>query len=544
MTRPPRARAATYGTRGSRVAAGIAIAIPCAFIAVFFAYPVASILGRGLAPNGALDLDPLRRVFTDPTQRGVVWFTVWQAALSTVLTLVLALPGAYVLARLRFPGRSLVRALVTIPFVMPTVLVASAFLALGVPRSLGAILLAHVFFNYAVVVRVVGELWRHLDPQEEDAARMLGASRLRVFREITLPALRPGIVAAATITFLFCFTSFGVILFLGGPTRSTIETEIYRQTTRFLDLPLAAALSIVQLAAVIALLWLVGRFQRGASVPRRLRAAREVEHRPRSIADRVLLVTNLTVMATLLALPLGELVVRSLTPPSGPGFGYYRALGTVRAGSTLFVAPLDAVGNSLRFAVVATVIAVTVGGLAAWAGVRTRSRWLEGALALPLGISAVTLGFGFLIALDEPPLDLRGSQWLVPLAQALVAIPFVVLLTAPVLRAIDPRMRDAATMLGASPARVRRAVDLPIAARALFVAAAFAFAISLGEFGATTFVARPDTPTIPIVVYRLLGQPGDVSFGAAMAASCILMLLVALAVLAGDRVRAGRLGEF
>ena len=269
MTRPPRARAATYGTRGSRVAAGIAIAIPCAFIAVFFAYPVASILGRGLAPNGALDLDPLRRVFTDPTQRGVVWFTVWQAALSTVLTLVLALPGAYVLARLRFPGRSLVRALVTIPFVMPTVLVASAFLALGVPRSLGAILLAHVFFNYAVVVRVVGELWRHLDPQEEDAARMLGASRLRVFREITLPALRPGIVAAATITFLFCFTSFGVILFLGGPTRSTIETEIYRQTTRFLDLPLAAALSIVQLAAVIALLWLVGRFQRGASVPRR-----------------------------------------------------------------------------------------------------------------------------------------------------------------------------------------------------------------------------------------------------------------------------------
>ncbi len=291
------------------------------------------------------------------------------------------------------------------------------------------------------------------------------------------------------------------------------------------------------------LLWLVGRFERNA-VPRRLRAAREVERRPRRLGDRLLLAGNLLVMAGLLALPLAVLVVRSLTPPSGFGLGYYRALGELRAGSTLFVAPLDAVANSLRFAAVATVIAVVMGGLAAWAGVRTRSRWLDGVLALPLGVSAVTLGFGFLIALDEPPLDLRGSQWLVPLAQALVAMPFVVLLVAPVLRAIDPRLRDAATMLGASPGRVRRTVDLPIAARALFVAAAFAFAISLGEFGATTFVVRPDAPTLPIVVYRLLGQPGDASFGAAMAASCLLMLLVAVAMLVGDRARAGRLGDF
>lgn len=526
-------------------ATGIAIAaIPVAFVAIFFAYPVATILARGLAPEGSLDLGPLGQVFTDPGLRGIVWFTIWQAALSTVCTLAIGLPGAYVLARLRFPGRRLVRALVTVPFVMPTVLVASAFLALGVARSLGAILLAHMFFNYAVVVRVVGELWSHLDPHEEDAARMLGANRWRTLREVTIPALRPGIVAAGTITFLFCFTSFGVILLLGGPTRSTIETEIYRQTTRFLNLPLAAALSIVQLVAVVALLWLVGRFERRAEVPRRLRAARELEHPPRGPGEGAALAANLAVVAALLVAPLAVLIWRSLTPPSGFGLAYYRALGEVRAGSALFVPPLDAVANSLRFASVATVVAVVVGGLAAWAGVRTRSRWLEGILALPLGISAVTLGFGFLIALDEPPLDLRGSEWLVPIAQALVALPFVVLLTAPVLRAIDPHVREAAMMLGASPARVHRTVDLPIAGRALIVAGAFAFAISLGEFGATTFVVRPDTPTLPIVVYRLLGQPGDLSFGAAMAASCLLMALVAVAMLVGDRLRAGRIGAF
>lgn len=227
-----------------RVSRPVVAAVPAVFVAVFFGWPLLAILGRGLAPDGSVDLGPLRGVFTDPTLRGVLWFTVWQATVSTVITLALGLPGAYVLARVRFPGRDLVRALVTVPFVLPTVMVGSAFLALGLTRSLGAILLAHLFFNYAVVARVVGELWSHLDPHEEDAARVLGAGRWRTFRTVTWPGILPGVLAAGAITFLFCFTSFGVVLVLGGPTRSTLETEIYRQTTRFLDLPLAAALSV------------------------------------------------------------------------------------------------------------------------------------------------------------------------------------------------------------------------------------------------------------------------------------------------------------
>jgi thiamine transport system permease protein len=156
----------------------------------------------------------------------------------------------------------------------------------------------------------------------------------------------------------------------------------------------------------------------------------------------------------------------------------------------------------------------------------------------------VTVGFGFLIALDHPPVDLRGSWWLVPIAQALVAVPFVVRVMTPVLRAIDPRLREAAAMLGAGPGRVWREVDLPIVARAALVAAAFAFAISLGEFGATVFIVRPDTPTLPVLVYRLLGQPGPLNFGAAMAASVILMALTGLAMLGIERFRAGSVGTF
>jgi len=328
---------------------------PLLFLSVFFLWPVGAILLRGLRPGEHWNLSVFGDVLSDRTLQKVLWFTLWESVASTVLCVLVALPGASMFARYRFRGKRVLWSALLVPFVLPTVVVAVSMLGVigsgglagvNLTGSVWAILIAHVFFNYAVVVRVVGELWRHLDPHEEDAARMLGASRWRVWWEVTFPALRPGIVAAATITFLFCFTSFGVILFLGGPTRSTIETEIYRQTTRFLDLPLAAALSIVQLSTVVALLWLVGRFER-AAVPRRLRAAREIEHRARTLGDRLLLVGNLAVMAVLLALPLGVLVVRSLTPPSGFGLASYRALSELRRGSTLYVAPLDAIGNSL-----------------------------------------------------------------------------------------------------------------------------------------------------------------------------------------------------
>jgi len=526
-------------------AAALTVGVPLAFLAVFFVYPVVTIVGRGLWPGGDLDLSPIGDVLGDSSTRDVIWFTVWQAAASTVLTLIVALPAAYVVARYRFPGRAVVRALVVVPFVLPTVVVGSAFLALGIEPSLGAILLAHVFFNYAIVVRAVGGMWAHLDPAQEEAARVLGAGRLRAFTGVTLPALRPALLAAASIVFLFDFTSFGVILILGGPTRATLETEIFRRTADLLDLRTAAALSIVQLVAVVALLVVSGRLQRRRSAALRLRPTTETARSPRSVADRVLVGAVLGSMAALLVTPVAVLIARSFDTGEGVGLSYYRALGELDADSVLFVPPTEAIANSALYALAAVAIAVTVGGLAAFATSRARrGAGLDVALALPLGVSAVTVGFGFLIALDEPPLDLRTSWILVPIAHALVAIPFVVRITVPVLRAIDPRLREAAAVLGAPPRRVWREVDFPVGARALSVAAGFAAAISLGEFGATVFIARPQRPTLPIVIFRLLGQPGEQNFGAAMAASTILMVLAAGAVLTIDRLRSSEASVF
>lgn len=552
--------ARTRARRGSAVRLGL-MAVPVAFFALFFAYPVVAIVGRGLKDGGVWQFGRFGEVLTRPDILDVLWFTLWQALASTALTLLIALPGAYVFARFDFPGKQLLRAIVTVPFVLPTVVVGTAFLALlgrgglldelwGVrlDTTVWAILLAHVFFNYAVVVRTVGGLWSQLDPRQEEAARVLGAGRFAAWRRVTLPALAPALAAAALMVFLFTFTSFGVVQILGGPGFSTLEVEIYRQTAQLLALPTAAVLTLVQFAAVGAILavhaWTVRRRETALKLVDPAQTAR----RPRGAGQWALLGGVLLTVLVLILLPLAVLVERSLDLSGGHGFAYYRALGSAEANSgTFLVAPLEAIGNSLRYAVVATAIALVVGGLAAAALTRRAGRLVRGfdaLLMLPLGVSAVTVGFGFLITLDKPPLDLRTSWILVPLAQALVGVPFVVRTMLPVLRAVDGRLREAAAVLGASPLRAWREVDLPLVRRALLVAAGFAFAVSLGEFGATVFIARPDNPTLPVAVARLLGRSGELNYGQAMALSTILMLVCAVSLLLLERIRTDRSGEF
>jgi thiamine transport system permease protein len=540
---------------GRRVARWAPVAVPLIFLAVFFAYPVGAIIGRGLRPSGHWDLHVFGDVISSDIYRRVAWFTVWQAVASTLVTLVVALPMAALFARFEFRGKRVIWALLLVPFVLPTIVVGAAFLALLGPRgatgvnlqgTIWLVLIAHAFFNVAIVVRTVGGLWGHLDPTLEEAARTLGASRGRAFREVTLPLLRPAIAASASIVFLFCFTSFGIVLLLGGSTSRTLEVEIYDQTARFLHLDVAAVLAVLQLVGVATALVVYSRYQQRRSVQQALRPQAEVARRPRSAGERGFVAATLTLMAALLGAPLVVLVWRSVST-GGIGLASWRALGTSRRGSTLFVSPLAAVVNSLGFALAATVIAVVVGGLAAWAVARRPGRgvaWFDAALMLPLGTSAVTIGFGFLIALDRPPVDLRGSLWLVPVAQAIVAVPFVIRTLVPVLRSMDSRLREAGSVLGASPWQVWREIEMPIVFRALLVSAGFAFAISLGEFGATVFLARSDHPTVPVAIYRFLSQPGALNLGQAMALSVVLMLVTGTVVLLIDRIRVGTLGEF
>lgn len=555
--------------------------IPLAFLALFYFFPLSRILQISFARGESGIVSPFIEALRSESVRGILWFTIWQATLSTLLTLAIGLPGAFLLARYDFRGKTLLQALTAVPFVMPTVVVAAAFYALlgpngwlnlGLMKAFGfsesplrltntiyAILLAHIFYNTTIILRMVGDFWSHLDPRLNLAARTLGANRLQAFSKITLPLIGPAITAAALLVFIFDFTSFGVILILGGPRFATLEVEIFYQTTSLFNLPLAAVLSLLQLSFTLALTIVYTRLSSRLTRTLNLRPRRYTQKKLSTWSSRILAGLIILVLFCILIAPLFALATRSfmrLDPQRGqfdadsPVFtvDFYRQLFINRQSSLFYVPPTTAIGISLAYAGLTVFLALAIGLPAAWLLARdsksSMSKILDPVLMLPLGTSAVTLGLGFIVALNRPPLDLRASPILIPIAHTLVAFPFVVRSLSPAIRSIQPRLRHAAALLGASPGEIIRFVDLPLVGRALLVAAAFAFTISLGEFGATALIARPEYPTIPLVIYRFISQPGATNYGQALALSTFLMSLTAGGLIIIERMRIADIGEF
>lgn len=541
----------------------IALSLPLLFLLIFFFYPLGAIMIRSFDRPPALP--------SPAALLGVFGFTLGQAGLSTLLTLLLGLPGAYVFSRYRFRGQTLLHALTTIPFVLPTLIVATAFLSLIGPNgvlntalmrllrlesppfdlqhTLTLILIAHVFYNYSVVLRVVGSVWANLNPHLEEAARTLGAGRLRAWFEVTLPQLLPAVGAASLLVFMFCLTSFGTVMILGGPRFATVEVEIYRQAAHLLNLPVAALLSLGQMALTFGLMSAYTALQRRAARPLEARSRQSVQKKPRTWAERLVVLGNVALMAALLFAPLLALLWRSLTVGGEFSLRHYAALFRDSEQSYFWVSSGRAIGNSILFASATALLSTVLGMLGAYllagTGVSRRlAAWLDPLLVLPLGASAVTLGLGYLLAFNSPPLNLIRSPWLIPAAHTLIAFPFALRSILPALRALQPSLREAAATLGAPPWRVWLHVDLPLLARPLLVGAAYAFSISLGEFGATLLLARREYATMPVAIYRYLSNPGAANLGQALAMSVLLMLVCATSLLLIERFQVGEAGEF
>ena len=542
--------------------------IPLAFLAYFFYQPLIAIF---------------RVVFSERFSQGwefFEWsqvsrplsFTFFQATLSTLLTLLVGLPAAWLFAKFDFPGRKTLRSIGLLPFILPTVVVAAAFntligpqgwinqalmalLDLSVPplkllNSLPAILMAHVFYNTSIIIRIVSSSWSRLNPRLEHAARMLGATPWQAFTKVTLPLLAPSLLSASLLVFLFDFTSFGVVLMLGGPQFSTIEVEIYNQAMNQFNLPVAGLLSVIQLGITL----LVTLLQNRANTPRYGKAALNPERsalsRPAKRWQKIFVIFMVICLILLFAVPVVSLITRSFVTLEadrgqrgevavGLTLRYYRELFQNRSGSIFYVPPIQAIRNSLLYSGVAILISGSLGLLTAYAlAQRARfNKYLEPLFILPLGASAVTLGLGFLLIFNRPPWANSSFPLMIPIAHSLIALPFVVRTILPAIRSIPESLREASRTLGANPLQVLLKVDLPIVLRSLLVSLVFAFTISLGEFGATSFLSNIHTPTIPVAIYRYISQPGALNYGQALAMSSLLLLVCGLGSILIEKIR-------
>jgi len=517
-------------------------ALPLAFLALLLVAPVVRLLAEGLGAAALSDGEPVRwlDVWQDEFLR---WRVVWsfaQAAITCVLAFALGLPVAWVLARLEFPGRTLVLRLLMLPFVVPTLVAALGVLALWGPLGLlGAplaeagielvdspwlLLYGNLFFNLCVVVRAGVDALEQVSAPRVAAARTLGATPWRAFWRVEWPAIAPWLASALCLVFLYCFAGFGLALILGGQRFSTVEVEIYTLVAHELELGQAGVLAVWMLALTGAVALAYAWLEKRLAAPGRV--APVMRLRPAHLAQWAAVWAALAVLFVVCAAPLLAIVWRAAQALLGG-----QGVAVLQDAETL-----DALWNTLRFTALALALATALGLTHALAvraldaaSLQRHASEARGVLALawraaaflPLVVSPVTVAFGLLLLYP----DLTASLALLLAAYALLAYPFVAKSLTASLDGLPASYAQAAASLGANPVRVFWRVTLPLVAPALRRGMAFAAATALGEFAVTLFLSRPEWATLTTLIYQHLGRPGAANLDAALVLACVLMLL-------------------
>jgi thiamine transport system permease protein len=520
---------------------------------VLFYWPLAHVLNNGLIGSWWLTL-------TEPTVVDSIWFTVWQAFASTMLCLLLGLPMAYVLYRRRVFGSFFWRALLTVPFALPTIITAIGFTVFQnrnnghseygmysvswLDQVLGSpvfwIIVAHLFVNLSVVIRTVGATWANLSFDTEEAAALGGAGRFRIFWSVSLPQLRPAIISATATVFLYCSASYGLILVLGGGLVNSIETEIASAALVRLDLAEAGALSLIQTLLSVLAFWissLGGRSAIGFDI-------HEVSDRQPRVDRRDWPVLLATVFGIALVIaPLALILLRAFVNAAGqPTLANFADLGGTGARGLLNITLGQAALNTLRNVLVAIAFATVIGVQVAYLlSRRHRERWiirlqrlLDILFLMPLGVSTIVLGLGYLMTFGSGWLPLRSSWVVVPLIQGLMAIPLVVRIVYPAMVTASEELAEQASTDGASAAATFWNVELPMIRLTIGAAIGYAAIVSVGEFGAANLLAYGSQATLPTVLYQLVSRPGGNNYGMAMAMSAIVIALTFVVVLAAS----------
>jgi thiamine transport system permease protein len=530
-----------------------------ALLVVMLYYPVASVLAEAVLVDGRPSIAPLADVVTDRFYWRLFRFTAYQAALSTLLSLALGLPGAYLLARHEFPGRRTLQSLTLVPFVLPSIMVAVGFAAMfgasgplnralsavGLPTvelmfTLKIIVLAHAFYNAPLVARVVAAAWEGVDARAVETARSLGAEPRRAFRDVVVPQLAPALLTSALLVFIFTFMSFPIVLALGGLELATVEVWLYDRITR-LRLQEAAALAVLEAMITLGLTYAYLHYETARAATRGI--APQARRRLSTAAplERLAIGAYGAVLAVVFLGPIASMLVASVTNVGGEFTLRYYEFLLARRDAVVGTQPDVAVRNSLLFAVGTLAVAVPMGVVVSLATARDSvTARLVGTLAmLPFAVSGVVVGFGLLqtvvfgVEVLGRTVQVTGAVAVVA-AHAVGAYPFVVRTVSPALSSMDARLVETARALGASRSRALVDVELPLVAPAVAAGAAFAFAISIGEFNSTVvLVEGSDAYTMPVAVERYLS---DRTLGPATAMGTVLLVVTGVSFVVIERV--------
>lgn len=585
-----RLRTRAGGVADAIGARGAFLATCCVLLVVFY-YPVGTVLVTAFTHGGRPSLAPLWATLTDPfyfgalagaltdpasvpgalvewveagfpaVRTGLFGFTAYLALLGTAGAVVVGLPGAYVLARYEFRGRETIRSLTVVPFVLPAIMVAVGFttmfgtngvvndllglvgLSVDVAFGLPIVVAALTFYNAPLVTRFVVAAVETVDVRTVETARTLGAPRWRAVVDVVLPQAFPSFLASVLLVFIFDFMAFPIVLALGGLQYATVEVWIYSLASDF-ELAEAASLAVLEAAVTLGLTYIYLRAEHpggsdtaAASVPR-------VPLIGPPSAGRLLACAYASVALVLYVGPLTSMVAESLTRAGSVSTANYAFLLAQQLGSG-GARPTVAVSNSLLFAVGAVALAVPMGvSIAVVTGSGGRVRRLAGALLMaPLAVSGVVTGIGLLQGLVFG-IDLFGYHLAITGPVAIVAAhavggyPFVVRNVAPLLARVEDDLVAAARTLGAGPTRAFRDVTLPLVAPGVVAGAAFAFAISIGEFNATIVLARDGASyTMPIALERYLSNPSVGPYlGPAAAMGTVLLVVTAASFVVVERL--------
>jgi len=501
--------------------------------------------------------------------QGVLWFTIKQAFLSTVVTALIAIPIAWQLGRYEWKFESVIKAVLTMPFVMPSIIVTMGFLQITGSNGLSlrddsstwlpTLIIAHAWFNSALFIRFCEPVLSNIDPNYLDQIRLLpgGNTRLKRIRNLWAPLLFPSVIAASCMTFVFSFTSFALVrwITIGDNSLESMMASIASsagiQGYMISHNEIILGASLVQFILLASALWLVSSIQQKRQ--KQIRQSLEKIVKSKNKTGWLVIGPAITFSVfPLIAVLISSFRIRT-TSQTGTHYDWNTSAWNFAFSDNYSLASAnDAIFNSLGYATITVLIALPIGWFLSQTIVKVESknrflaRVLDLFVMIPFAVSSVMIGLGVMIGMIKIDPEFFYSLWITPVfAHVMITTPFVVRILISSRRSIKQDYLECAKVLGLNNKERLFKIELPLMKHSIYIAIIFVIAMSLGEFGASWVVTRnSEWTTLPILIDSLKGVPynNSLTIPAACAIASILMIFTIITFTIAEKFRKSNTG--